>query len=223
MSLSERLSNLRRLAARSLFLTATSIVGILWVNSQGLEGISEANAAEEIPVTIDEFISSSKIRMEFHTDEPMNFCPQYCADLKEGWIPLNDFEHHYSDGLNVCYVEIPDPVPPSVMVRIIPLEEASRPTIFPQHPTVCPARRTTCPASVTQCVQKPTHCPVKPSVTQCPRLPTQCAAQLTRCPERPTHCPVRVTTCAKKAHPTCLLYTSPSPRDGLLSRMPSSA
>ena len=24
-------------------------------------------------------------------------------------------------------------------------------------------------------------------------------------------------------HPTCLLYTSPSPRDGLLSRMPSSA
>ena len=30
----------------------------------------------------------------------------------------------------------------------------------------------------------------------------------------------------KKSHPykiTCLLYTSPSPRDGLLSRMPSSA
>ena len=25
------------------------------------------------------------------------------------------------------------------------------------------------------------------------------------------------------ANPTCLLYTSPSPRDGLLSRMPSSA
>ena len=25
------------------------------------------------------------------------------------------------------------------------------------------------------------------------------------------------------AHKTCLLYTSPSPRDGLLSRMPSSA
>ena len=25
------------------------------------------------------------------------------------------------------------------------------------------------------------------------------------------------------AHVTCLLYTSPSPRDGLLSRMPSSA
>ena len=24
-------------------------------------------------------------------------------------------------------------------------------------------------------------------------------------------------------HPACLLYTSPSPRDGLLSRMPSSA
>ena len=28
---------------------------------------------------------------------------------------------------------------------------------------------------------------------------------------------------AAQTHPTCLLYTSPSPRDGLLSRMPSSA
>ena len=28
---------------------------------------------------------------------------------------------------------------------------------------------------------------------------------------------------AYQTHPTCLLYTSPSPRDGLLSRMPSSA
>ena len=28
---------------------------------------------------------------------------------------------------------------------------------------------------------------------------------------------------AHQTHPTCLLYTSPSPRDGLLSRMPSSA
>ena len=27
----------------------------------------------------------------------------------------------------------------------------------------------------------------------------------------------------RQTHPTCLLYTSPSPRDGLLSRMPSSA
>ena len=27
----------------------------------------------------------------------------------------------------------------------------------------------------------------------------------------------------KANHKTCLLYTSPSPRDGLLSRMPSSA
>ena len=26
-----------------------------------------------------------------------------------------------------------------------------------------------------------------------------------------------------KMYPSCLLYTSPSPRDGLLSRMPSSA
>ena len=30
-------------------------------------------------------------------------------------------------------------------------------------------------------------------------------------------------TITKKAYKTCLLYTSPSPRDGLLSRMPSSA
>ena len=30
-------------------------------------------------------------------------------------------------------------------------------------------------------------------------------------------------TDANQTHPTCLLYTSPSPRDGLLSRMPSSA
>ena len=29
--------------------------------------------------------------------------------------------------------------------------------------------------------------------------------------------------CADDTHGTCLLYTSPSPRDGLLSRMPSSA
>ena len=29
--------------------------------------------------------------------------------------------------------------------------------------------------------------------------------------------------CAYTARQTCLLYTSPSPRDGLLSRMPSSA
>ena len=28
---------------------------------------------------------------------------------------------------------------------------------------------------------------------------------------------------ARHSHPSCLLYTSPSPRDGLLSRMPSSA
>ena len=28
---------------------------------------------------------------------------------------------------------------------------------------------------------------------------------------------------SSQTHPTCLLYTSPSPRDGLLSRMPSSA
>ena len=31
------------------------------------------------------------------------------------------------------------------------------------------------------------------------------------------------TTDTPQTHPTCLLYTSPSPRDGLLSRMPSSA
>ena len=31
----------------------------------------------------------------------------------------------------------------------------------------------------------------------------------------------KIVTCAH--HPDCLLYTSPSPRDGLLSRMPSSA
>ena len=30
-------------------------------------------------------------------------------------------------------------------------------------------------------------------------------------------------TSRSQTHPTCLLYTSPSPRDGLLSRMPSSA
>ena len=30
-------------------------------------------------------------------------------------------------------------------------------------------------------------------------------------------------TLLKLKHPSCLLYTSPSPRDGLLSRMPSSA
>ena len=29
--------------------------------------------------------------------------------------------------------------------------------------------------------------------------------------------------CSLVAYPGCLLYTSPSPRDGLLSRMPSSA
>ena len=29
--------------------------------------------------------------------------------------------------------------------------------------------------------------------------------------------------CGEKWAPGCLLYTSPSPRDGLLSRMPSSA
>ena len=29
--------------------------------------------------------------------------------------------------------------------------------------------------------------------------------------------------CLQALTPTCLLYTSPSPRDGLLSRMPSSA
>ena len=31
------------------------------------------------------------------------------------------------------------------------------------------------------------------------------------------------TLATDQTHPTCLLYTSPSPRDGLLSRMPSSA
>ena len=31
------------------------------------------------------------------------------------------------------------------------------------------------------------------------------------------------TVTTNQTHPTCLLYTSPSPRDGLLSRMPSSA
>ena len=34
---------------------------------------------------------------------------------------------------------------------------------------------------------------------------------------------VSITCQVKDENPTCLLYTSPSPRDGLLSRMPSSA
>ena len=34
---------------------------------------------------------------------------------------------------------------------------------------------------------------------------------------------VRCLSAIGQTHPTCLLYTSPSPRDGLLSRMPSSA
>ena len=34
---------------------------------------------------------------------------------------------------------------------------------------------------------------------------------------------LKIAANAPQTHPTCLLYTSPSPRDGLLSRMPSSA
>ena len=34
---------------------------------------------------------------------------------------------------------------------------------------------------------------------------------------------VKLTFRVPNESPTCLLYTSPSPRDGLLSRMPSSA
>ena len=34
---------------------------------------------------------------------------------------------------------------------------------------------------------------------------------------------VTITAAGLALSPTCLLYTSPSPRDGLLSRMPSSA
>ena len=40
-----------------------------------------------------------------------------------------------------------------------------------------------------------------------------------RCPV----CPVRTEAIVKDDDKVCLLYTSPSPRDGLLSRMPSSA
>ena len=36
-------------------------------------------------------------------------------------------------------------------------------------------------------------------------------------------CPTGVPGLSKEQFPDCLLYTSPSPRDGLLSRMPSSA
>ena len=41
--------------------------------------------------------------------------------------------------------------------------------------------------------------------------------------ERGTACLKGGDAAAAHAHYTCLLYTSPSPRDGLLSRMPSSA
>ena len=37
------------------------------------------------------------------------------------------------------------------------------------------------------------------------------------------HCSATQLLTKKRFHITCLLYTSPSPRDGLLSRMPSSA
>ena len=39
----------------------------------------------------------------------------------------------------------------------------------------------------------------------------------------PAFCNLNVSWNASAPHNTCLLYTSPSPRDGLLSRMPSSA
>ncbi len=35
--------------------------------------------------------------------------------------------------------------------------------------------------------------------------------------------PSKIAALVKETHGSCLLYTSPSPRDGLLSRMPSSA
>ena len=38
-----------------------------------------------------------------------------------------------------------------------------------------------------------------------------------------SHCRSRAIACTKDEYNICLLYTSPSPRDGLLSRMPSSA
>ena len=39
----------------------------------------------------------------------------------------------------------------------------------------------------------------------------------------PTICEERARTSVASLYKNCLLYTSPSPRDGLLSRMPSSA
>ena len=41
--------------------------------------------------------------------------------------------------------------------------------------------------------------------------------------DRPDSAPRERTFCQFALNSTCLLYTSPSPRDGLLSRMPSSA
>ena len=54
----------------------------------------------------------------------------------------------------------------------------------------------------------------------------QCGAQVGFDPESMSMVPVEqradLTYCGNHDH-GCLLYTSPSPRDGLLSRMPSSA
>ena len=52
-----------------------------------------------------------------------------------------------------------------------------------------------------------------------PNVPTVRQQQKTK-PNNPTKPPLRATS---QRPPACLLYTSPSPRDGLLSRMPSSA
>ena len=46
---------------------------------------------------------------------------------------------------------------------------------------------------------------------------------LIRIYKKTSHLPILLSDQVRREIPLCLLYTSPSPRDGLLSRMPSSA
>ena len=79
-----------------------------------------------------------------------------------------------------------------------------------QHTASCPKRLWKC-----QYCEFTSTCDVeKEHVEQCTKHPVPC----------PNKCEVgSVPRCDIEKHCTCLLYTSPSPRDATLSRMPSSA
>ena len=143
MSLADRLTHTPRLAFRAFLLITCCLAGIFWLNGQ-IPGVVSTDA---VAAKVSDISKSSKIRVEFDSEGPGDYCPEYSTDGGDVWTPIHNFSHHYYDGLNVCYIEIPDPAPNDLMLRVVEIEAELRPTIFPQHPTACPSHTERSPST----------------------------------------------------------------------------